>query len=203
MKGLLLKDIYTLGNQTKLFLGMMVLFAVLPGSSLSACAIIYASLLPTTALAYDEHAKWQWLAAMMPYSTTSLVVSKYLLGYLAVIATTLLSFAAQVIYALVTHHNIAHEELGALLCISCIAFLFLAIDLPLLFRFGSEKSRMALLIPTVVIICGSFALQDTLASGGLSQLEELPLLPICAVVMVVANALSIPLSLSFYRKQLS
>ena len=64
----------------KIFLVLLVAFALIPGYSMSAFAVMYAAMLPMTALAYDERSKWDTLAAMMPYSTGALVLSKYLLG---------------------------------------------------------------------------------------------------------------------------
>ena len=48
MKGLVWKDIYTLLKQTKFILLVMVLFACLPGYSMSAFAIFYGAMLPIT-----------------------------------------------------------------------------------------------------------------------------------------------------------
>ena len=200
MKGLLLKDFYTLGKQTKLFLALMVLFAILP-NSLSACAILYASLLPTTAVAYDERAKWPWLAAMMPYSTTSLVMSKYLVGYLTTGAVTLLACIVRSFYALAGNQGFPGEDLGALFCICCIAFLLTAINLPLLFRFGAEKARLALVLLSALVVCSCMALQDSFAASGVPQWTWLP--AVCAAAAVIAQICSIPLSIHFYRKQFS
>lgn len=200
MKGLLLKDFYTLGKQAKLFLALTVLFAILPGS-LSACAILYASLLPTTAVAYDERAKWPWLAAMMPYSITSLVMSKYLVGYLTTGAVTLLACIVRLFYALANNQGFPGEDLGALFSICCIAFLLTAINLPLLFRFGAEKARLALVFLSALVVCGCLALQDSFALSGTPQWTALP--AVCAAAAVIAQACSIPLSIHFYQKQFS
>ncbi|MEG2037837.1 MAG: ABC-2 transporter permease, partial [Ruthenibacterium sp.] len=62
MKGLLLKDFYVLWKQARVLLLLMLAFTVLPG--MSAFVILYAAMLPYTALAYDEQAKWDTLAAM-------------------------------------------------------------------------------------------------------------------------------------------
>ena len=86
MKGLLLKDWYTLTRQLKFILAMLVFFSILPGYSTVSFALVYAAMLPITALAYDERSKWDELAAMMPYSVRELVLSKYILGLLCFIA---------------------------------------------------------------------------------------------------------------------
>ena len=52
--------------------------------------MVYAALLPVTALAWDEQSKWDGLAKMMPYSKFELVFSKYTVGYISVAAAAAL-----------------------------------------------------------------------------------------------------------------
>ena len=91
MKGLLLKDFYTITKSLRAFLLIVVILAVMPGTNMAAFAVVYASLLPVTALSYDERCHWERLAAMSPWSSRDIVVSKYLLGYLAIIGACLIS----------------------------------------------------------------------------------------------------------------
>ena len=81
MKALLKKDIFCVLKSMKVFLLVIVLFAAIPGFSASRFAIIYAAMLPLTALAYDERSKWDVLAATMPYSPLQIVLSKYVLMF--------------------------------------------------------------------------------------------------------------------------
>ena len=69
MKGLLIKDWKTLLKQMKVMLVIVVVLACIPGTYMAAFALFYAAMLPITALAYDERAKWDELAAMMPDRT--------------------------------------------------------------------------------------------------------------------------------------
>ena len=73
MKGLLLKDWYTLIKQMKIMLVLMLVFACVPDYSMDAFAVVYTAMLPVTALAYDERSKWDELAAMLPYSVREIV----------------------------------------------------------------------------------------------------------------------------------
>ena len=97
MKGLLLKDWYTLIKQMKIMLVLMLVFACVPGYSMAAFAVVYAAMLPVTALAYDERSKWDELAAMLPYSVKEIVGGKYVLGVTAVAAAGAVAAAAQLI----------------------------------------------------------------------------------------------------------
>ena len=141
MKGLLLKDFFTLSRQLRLFLVMLVIFALVPGMDLAAFAIVYAAILPLSAIAYDEQAKWDQLAVMLPYTPAQLVASKYLLGYLCCIAATLLSLLAQVAVPLISGAPLDPVALGGSLLSMVAAGIVQALMLPAVFRFGAAFRR--------------------------------------------------------------
>lgn len=91
MRGLIMKDMLTIAKQAKAFLILILFFAVIPSFSGSSFAMLYAAMMPISALAYDENCKWDQLAAMMPYSVRDIVLSKYLFGYICLLATGALS----------------------------------------------------------------------------------------------------------------
>jgi ABC-2 type transport system permease protein len=80
MRGLLLKDFLVVTKQLKLFLIIIPVMAMVGGGSMASMAILMGSVLPMTAIAYDERSKWNEIAVMMPYSKKEIVLSKYLLG---------------------------------------------------------------------------------------------------------------------------
>lgn len=91
MKSLLLKDVLVLLRQSRLFTLLTVLLALCSGFKpevLRSIAILYAVLLPLSVLAYDERSGWDRTAVVMPYSTASLVGSKYLIGILGVLGVS-------------------------------------------------------------------------------------------------------------------
>ncbi len=123
MKGLLLKDWYLLCRQMRLILLLMVVFACLPGLSISAFAVFYAAMLPISMLASDERSHWADLASMMPCTTGALVGSKYLLGVLLVLAVSVLSTAAQLVTSLVKSTPVSSAALLSTLIIACLVLL--------------------------------------------------------------------------------
>ena len=153
MKGLLIKDILTLVKQAKIFLLFIVVFSLMPGNNTVSFAIVYAMLLPVTALAYDERCKWDQLAAMMPYSTTQLVISKYVLGLVCMLAAMAISYVATFVQSAINPQNVvAWNEYIAILAGSTAAgMLMQTIMLPVLFRIGTEKGRLILMAMLVLI----------------------------------------------------
>lgn len=58
MKALLYKDAMVLWKQMKLMLLLILIFAVIPSEFQNTFAVLYAALLPYSALAYDERSRW-------------------------------------------------------------------------------------------------------------------------------------------------
>ncbi|MGI6753295.1 MAG: ABC-2 transporter permease [Eubacteriales bacterium] len=202
MKGLLLKDYYALTKQMKFFILLIIIFACLPGLSVSSFALFYAAMLPITALAYDERSKWDNLAVMMPYTAANIVQSKYILGYIAVMAAGLLSASASIIAGYINHVVLETETYISILIVTCVAVIFQALNLPFMFKFGVEKGRLAFFIfigacVAVGLVFGN-RLMEILSS--VSNSPTLVLL-IALIVTVVINIISIRVSTVLYKKR--
>lgn len=199
MKALIKKDIFTVLKSMKVFLVIIILFSIIPGFSASSFAVVYASMLPLTALAYDERSKWDTLAATMPYSPWQIVGSKYVLGYFGLAGSILLTLAAQGATRLLgVAFDAASSE--SVLYAACTGLLMTALSLPAAFRLGVEKGRLML---TALIVC---ILAVVLFSDRLTQVFSADTsavsLRIAALIFFAAiNAASIALSAKLYEKR--
>lgn len=193
MKGLFIKDVYTLTKQLKLFLVLLLVFALWPGGGMVTFAVIYAGLLPMTAMAYDEQSKWNQLAAMMPYTTFQLVFSKYVLGYFFLLIACVITTVSQGVVALLTGGSIEFGIGVTLLA----ALILVAVSLPLLFRFSVEKGRLAFLLLTVIVAVG---IQMT-ADQTVWILDRFGFYGALVVLAVLLNVGSVLLSCRFYRRR--
>lgn len=198
MKGLLLKDWKTLLKQTKVMLTIMALFACVPSTYMSAFALFYAAMMPITALAYDERAKWDELAAMMPYTAKAIVGSKYALGLTLMVPVLALS----VLFRLIVHSTpIVSEDTMALLITACLSLILMAIDLPFMFRFGVEKGRLIYILLTCVFIVAGATYADKLTDMingiGTAMVTIVPLLLLA--VTAIALFVSCCISVHVYR----
>ncbi|NLU25061.1 MAG: ABC-2 transporter permease [Clostridiales bacterium] len=201
MKGLLLKDFYTLIKQMKLFLAFIVIFSLLPGYNMAAFAIMYASFLPMTALAYDERSKWDTLAAMMPYTPRQMVLSKYLLGYITTGAAALLAFVVQTFTAVIKKEPLSAEGWLSLAMVLCVAVIMQAVVMPIMFKMGVEKGRMVFFAVVAVIVLGGMALGDNLVAV-LEDASTASLSTVCLIAVgaaVIINLISIAISAKMYR----
>ena len=160
MKALIIKDTYVIWRQMKYFLILILIFSALPSGFNNAFAVIYTSMLPYTALAYDERSKWDQLAAMMPYSTRDAVLSKYVFGWLCIGGAAVLSGLLQMALSLV----VDRVFLPGVMVLSVLgAVCILAISLPLMFRMGVEKGRLAMFL-VIFLVCG--------AAGAIAHIAE-------------------------------
>ncbi|MEG1458248.1 MAG: ABC-2 transporter permease [Acetivibrio sp.] len=190
MKGLLLKDILVITKQLKIFLIVIPLMS-LAGSSMAPLAILMGAVLPMTAIAYDERSKWNEIAVMMPYSKRDIVISKYLLGYICMIGSAALVIVVQLIRAIAGHGSFA-ESIPMLLFSISGGLIFIAINTPILFRFGSEKGRYVFIITVgLAAACGAFLKEIDAAF----LLRISPVLPVfLCVAAVIMNVISMFLS---------
>ncbi len=195
MKALLRKDIYVLFKQMRFLLLILILFCTLPTLSATAFSMIFVIMLPVTTMGYDERSKWVQLAVMMPYTTRQLVVSKYLLGYLGAGITTVFSVASKVIFSLMNNQPLTFDVLESLLIFPCVGLLLLSVNLPLMFRFGTEKGRIGYIL-TVAVLSASAALIPREPTFSLTLTP-----PIIALVLVtiLCNLLSIRISTRIFR----
>ena len=202
MKALILKDTYVIWRQMKYFLILILIFSALPSGFNNAFAVIYTSMLPYTALAYDERSKWDQLAAMMPYSTRDAVLSKYVFGWLCIGGAAVLSGLLQMALSLV----VDRVFLPGVMVLSVLgAVCILAISLPLMFRMGVEKGRLAMFL-VIFLVCGAAGaiahIAESVGSGTVFAFQA-PVLAVMLIAAVVLNAISVPLSMRFYTKRQS
>lgn len=189
MKALMQKDLYVLSRQMRFFLLVIVIFAVMPGNSMTTFSVVYAAMMPYTALAYDERSKWDQIAAMMPYTDGDIVLSKYLLGYLFVAAAAGIGMAAKLI---------TRADSGSVLMGLCVGLLMMALTLPMMFRFGVEKGRMFFILLMVgIAVGGASAVTGVMEDSGAEAVKRL-LMVVLPVAAVVLNAISIPLAIKLY-----
>lgn len=142
MKALLQKDLYQLRAYCKSYL---LICAVFFGISLAGEGNLFfitypamlCSLIPATLQTYDERGKWACFAGTLPFTRAQLVSAKYLVG---------LCCSGVVL-------------LGLTLCLSLVTPAFC---LPLIFRFGTEKGRMAYYVSIGLFFALSYALADGL-----------------------------------------
>lgn len=202
MKALIQKDVYVLWKQMRLFVIVILVIMVGNGVFGSVFIVIWCAMLPYTALAYDERCKWDQLAAMMPYSTRDLVLSKYVLGWLCAAVAGGIALASQAVIRLLGL-PLATGTPAVVFLGLCVSVCILAISLPTMLRFGVERGRMGMFLLIFLVCAAAGALGSVVPADGeaVSTGEAALLAAVTAaapIAAVVLTAISIPLSMRLY-----
>ena len=180
MSGLVRKDFYVVKSMGRSYLFMFGVFAFLSMmgvydgvSFLSFLAVMMLILLPINTFAYDEQSGWEKLAAATPAGRRGVVGAKYLFTVLESAMITV-----------------------------CAGGILNAILLPLIFRFGTQKSRIFFMIAMGVGTAGVVILMGVISATeagieGLTGAAAL-LMPVAAAAALMV---SYAVSLQIYGKK--
>lgn len=204
MKGLLMKDFTLLFKACKSVLIMIAVFLIVSLFSdsygfLSYYAMILAAMVPITLLAYDEKEKWDMYFQTLPVSKSDYVSAKYLTGILTEAAVFALLIITRIFKSDGTREIIMYAAL-----LIALGMLFLAVDLPVIFKFGSVKGRIVNIVLVVVVcILSTFTVTEFDYTDILTMLSEhsIPVAAAAVIVSVVLCLLSWSISVTVYKKR--
>ena len=119
--------------------------------------IILFAMIPISSFSYDQQAKWDVFSQTLPVTRKQIVQGKYIVALLFIVLGFVLSFVITVIATVLKGETLDLMELlignGM---IALTGLILLAIMIPLIYKFGVEKSRMMLmtiaLVPTLGVM---------------------------------------------------
>ena len=197
MKGLLLKDWYLTVKYLRMLILISLLFAAMSvfspenGFFRIYPAVMFA-MIPVSLYSYDDREKWTVYAQAFPVSRAQYVTGKYLFGALGMAALVALLTVLYLISG-------AEGFVGAVTLSLVLGLGSASLMLPVLFRFGAEKGRIAYLIFIGVICGGGVALSLAAPPEGGAAMPT-PSAALCAG-MIVLYILSWRLSVALYQKR--
>mgnify|MGYP000880602443 CR=1 FL=1 len=160
MTGLILKDIINLKKYIKQ-LGLVLVAFTFIGISLKSPSyiifmmILFTTMMTVTSMAYDESTKWDKYALTMPISRKDLAKSKYVLLVIFALSGGIISLILGFIISKVTGVGDYKELLLTSGSVSLVSLVLVGILLPIIFKLGTEKARIIMLIifilPTILI----------------------------------------------------
>ncbi len=166
MKGLLMKDLKLLKNQKSFLVIVVVMCLVLLFRGQSPVFVmsymsVMVTILTTTTVSYDEMDNGMNFIFTFPISRRHYVLEKYLFGVLMMTGVTLAGSA--VTMAVLATQSVTYDTqecitgiFGALLS----SVLFLAMMLPVQLKYGSEKTRIAMLIMVGGLVLAAYAIRQ-------------------------------------------
>ena len=203
MIGLILKDLFTLTRQALMYIVFIAVFSLMPGYNMASFAVMMACMMPMTALAYDERSHWDRLDASMPYTTAQLVLSKYLMGLILMLCSVALGLIALPLQRLVNPDVSLQELMSVSLGALGAGMLIQGVLLPVMFRFGTEKARLFMLVLMGAVFAGIAALsqaQDALR-GFMEGMNGGAVAAVLAGLAATVYLVSMPLSIRAYRRR--
>lgn len=176
MIGFMVKDFLVLRRQLRLYLLFAAVYAALVVAGtfgpyiLPALMVMFGLMLPMSSMSYDDLARWGKYAAATPAGRQGIVAGKYLFAIMCILGSGVLVLVLLLALSLPGVVEITLAEI-CLITLACAgaALVLDAILLPILFKFGTEKSRIILMILFAAVFGGSAAV------GSLT--EKLPPLP--------------------------
>lgn len=216
VKGLMIKDFKVMISQMKFFFVMMILWGIFMASSLNMSFFVgyiavLCSFMTLTTFNYDEIENGSAYLFTLPISRKDYIFEKYLFGFLLttlpLIVASLLSGIVLVVQGM---EMTLWEYFTSKVVVLPIAYLLLALEIPLQVKFGQEKSRI---ITIVLVGCmsASFGIISFLNElAGVDGMEAISsiiglrtgvFMLIVVAVLVVLMLISYKISCRFMEKK--
>lgn len=201
MKALIYKDLLTLWKNLRNYLLMCVIFQVasIAGEDFEFMRfypLILVASLPHTLLAYDERSGWEKYALTLPLGRKKLVGSKYLVGLLLIGGSFLLAAVTGLVRDWREGFFDPFDYWFELCVLLTLGISVMGVALPMSFRLGTEKGRMANMVcygilGAVLVLVVLLGDKLGLSQMSLNEWVIVPFLVLPAAVLPVSWALSV------------
>ena len=149
MKGLLVKDLRLLLSQSRFYMILLIVLFVAGTSTEATFVAGYISIIfpmfAVSTISYDEYDNGNAFLFTLPFSRKEYVISKYIFGLLLCMFGSMLGTTLTFIQGIMMHNLDLEMMLSSQVGTIVSSVLVLSIMFPLQFKFGSEKSRVALI----------------------------------------------------------
>lgn len=211
MKGLLLKDWYMLVKEVKYYVPFTVIYAMLAAFTgmpimFVMINVMLGSMIVKSLMAREEQNKWDRMAVNLPVTAREMVMEKYLIGLLGTFAANAASFLVLLAVRFAFQRNTELPLFPFFMIYMGFGAIYLAGELPVLFKFGTANGRIVFMA-VVALLAGVSAGVSSALSESVSLengMQPAGLLTVAAVLLIIAAAavaVSIRLSVSFYKKR--
>ena len=206
MKGLLLKDFYMLTKYCRWYLLVALIFILVFAVGKDSLFFgfypcLLTGMIPVTLMAYDERSKWDMYCKGLPYTGAEIVSAKYLVGLCCQLFVMILTGIALAVRMNMAGKFDLEEYLYFLLLSETVSCAASSLMLPFLFKFGSEKGRMAYYCVIGIVLSGAAVAANLLRGGGSRAEMHTWIAPVICIAAIAVYALSWCLSVSFYKKR--
>lgn len=194
MTGLMMKDALVMRKTLRLYALFLLFYSglavlgVFPMSMALAMVEVIVMVLPISSFSYDEAAKWDRYAAVLPVGRTAVVKARYLFLLLVLLAAAAIGLVGSILASLLAREDLG-ELLATLLVSMGLGLMIADIMLPVVYQLGPERARpwmyVIIFAPIVVLLGAPSCLFDGIDLSWLDQLPELAVLGVFALVPLV------------------
>ncbi len=198
MKGLLYKDLLCIKkNILYVLIPLFVFFVIFAVNLKNSTAIYFIPLFVSfivliNAFAYDEVSKWNHYALTLPITKKELVLSRYVLAALLACA----SLVIDVVFTTL-QRQFSLEQFVVIYCYLAISVFLSAVLLPIVFQFGTQKSRVLILLLALLPMGVSLIFKQLGISFPAFQVSEITSevllwlsLPVSLILMFISYLIS-------------
>lgn len=205
MKGLMIKDFLSLKRQGRVLFVMLAIYIMFGAfskniSMLCGMTVMICAMMPITTLSYDEKSKWDKYALSMPIPRQTIVLSKYIFGVLLILAGIAFVIPISLLISSFTGEMVIKDILLTVLATAGAAVLFLAIMLPLLFKFGVEKARILIMLVIFIPIAALMILYKLGVSAPSEQMIK-HFISFSPIVLILVLLISAAISVAIYNRK--
>ena len=205
MKGLIIKDILNLKRSLGSIIAILIFYIFLAYNSgdpsmLIGMVVFLLAMMTITSISYDDMAKWDKLALAMPISRKTIVLSKYVLSLLLIATGIFLSTTISYIIILINSDIGLPQLLLTSYIIFFLSTIFISIVLPLIFRFGVEKSRL-MMMTVIGIPFGLFYLVNRLGFQLPNEDQFMNIIKLSPIFLILFLFISFNTSFKIYKNK--
>lgn len=163
MTGLMMKDALVMRKTLRLYALFLLFYSglavlgVFPMSMALAMVEVIVMVLPISSFSYDEAAKWDRYAAVLPVGRTAVVKARYLFLLLVLLAAAAIGLVGSILASLLAREDLG-ELLATLLVSMGLGLMIADIMLPVVYQLGPERARpwmyVIIFAPIVVLLGG-------------------------------------------------
>ena len=152
MKGLILKDLLNLKGNIKFILLFIIMFGFMSSlgdgnvNNFIGVIIVLCTTMIVSTFSYDDLNKWDSYVLTMPINRNDIVLSKYLTMLIFSFIGVLVSLIVSVTIGYFKNTLILNETLLINALILSISVCFGSLILPLIYKFGTERARLLMIL---------------------------------------------------------
>lgn len=204
MLGLIIKDMLTLKKFLRNLIAIIIFYVFIgfasDSSFLAGAMVILFIMGSISSFAYDDLAKWDKYALSLPITRREMVMSKYLLTIILAVAGAIVALLFELAFAIIKDSININELLLVVYALLAAGLLINSALLPLIYKFGVEKSRL-MLVGVLAVPYIIFFLLDKTGVPMPSESSLMVLLKVSPFLLILILYISYLISCSIYSKK--